>query len=149
MSPIEKSPQIVLGNLGSLITYKEVGKKHKYPVTEEEKSGGVSRCLGFLMQFDGKVYDATFGTVNVTPEQADTHNKLLDEAMIKGLKTCKIGQGNYFYLSGDRQTIKTFLGTHVATRVPDTKQLYHRDGMIFKCGRLSKSSSCEFFVRTA
>ena len=53
--------QPTLENLGSLIIYKDEGK---------------DRCLGYLMDFkDHGVYDATFGKVDVTPEQAKIHNK--------------------------------------------------------------------------
>jgi hypothetical protein len=83
MATTKQPPE--LENLGSLITIKDT-----------------NNCLGFLL--DGRehgIYDAEHGLVQVTSEQAATHNKLLSEALIKGLAGCKPGQGNYFYLKQD------------------------------------------------
>jgi len=92
-----------LQNKGSLITYKD---------------NGVDRCLGDLMHFKGRgVYDANFGRVDVTPEEAETHNRLLDNALIEGLANCEIGQWGTFYLSQDPLRIHTFNGTVVSERV--------------------------------
>jgi hypothetical protein len=96
--PRKKKPPR-LENLGSLITSKNRGK---------------DTCLGYLFYAsEHGVYDAAHGKVDVTPEQADVHNKLLDQALINGLDAhCEIGQGNTFYLREGR--IITWLATVIA-----------------------------------
>lgn len=96
MSEIESSKPIEreqLENLGSLVTIK-----------------GSNCCLGFLMTFGERgVWDAEYGKVPVTPEEATVHNALLSSATIKGLDTtCAVGQGAYFYYSNF--SLKTFIG---------------------------------------
>jgi hypothetical protein len=58
----------------------------------------VDFCLGYLYDATAqghRIYDAEFGAMNVTPEQAKIHNQLLDKAIVEGLDTtCEIGQGN-------------------------------------------------------
>jgi len=77
-----------LANLGSLITFGD----------EDHET-----CLGYLIHFKGKgVYDAEYGKVEVTPEQADAHNTLLDEALLKGLDSCEIGQRGMFYVDKNK-----------------------------------------------
>lgn len=101
-----------LENLGSLITYKL-------------EAGGEDHLLGHLMDFKERgVFDATFGKVEVTPEQAAAHNKLLDEALIEGLDNrCEVGQGGQFYCGGvygdpaKPLSVKTFTGVVLAERV--------------------------------
>jgi hypothetical protein len=97
-----------LENLGSLITYKL-------------EQGGEDHLLGSLMDFRERgVFDATFGKVPVTPEQAEIHNRLLDEALVEGLDNrCEVGQGGQFYMHGTPDStltlcVKTFTGTVVA-----------------------------------
>jgi hypothetical protein len=96
--PRKKNPPL-LENIGSLITYKHHGK---------------DTCLGYVFHTpEHGVYDAAHGKVDVTPEQAEIHNKLLDQALINGLDThCEVGQGGTFYLSDGQ--IKTWLGTVIA-----------------------------------
>lgn len=90
-----------LENLGSLITIKDT-----------------NNCLGYLMDFKDKGVYATHGKVDVSPEDASTHNRLLDEAMLKGLDdNCQVGQGGSFYTGQNdngRTVIKTFMGTLVS-----------------------------------
>ena len=92
-----------LENLGSLITYKD---------------GDADRALGYLMPFEGHgVYDPTFGKVAVSPEQAEIHNRLLDEALLSGLdRNCEIGMGGTFYAVKEvgRPVVKTWIGTLVS-----------------------------------
>lgn len=84
-----------LENLGSLITIRDA-----------------NCCLGYLFKHEGEVFDATLGLVPVNELDADTHNKLFDEIVLKGLDDqCEVGQGNYFYLRGGM--ITTWLGTVV------------------------------------
>lgn len=92
-------------NLGSLITIKN------------QKT-----CLGYLMVFaDRGVFDAEYGKVDVSPEHAETHNKLLDAAMLSGLDNrCEVGQTGTFYVkqtrtgTGTITEIRTWVGTVVA-----------------------------------
>ena len=92
-----------LENLGSLITI--------------EGNDADDACLGYLMDFkDQGVFDAEYGRVDVSPADASTHNKLLDEALLTGLDdSCKVGQHGTFYYVEDR--IQTFLGTVVSERI--------------------------------
>jgi len=123
-----------LENEGGLLTYQE---------------DGVNRCLGYLMHFpDHGVYDATLGLVNVTPEDAQKHNAIFDEMMVKGLdENCQVGQGNNFYVSGN--TVKTWLGTVLgeATKKRST-YTFTRKGMTFT-GKLPAGEEVAFFERVA
>lgn len=130
---------VVLENLGSLVTYKD---------------GEQDRCLGYLMHFTGHgVYDAALGRVEVTPEQADIHNKLLDGAMLKGLdENCRVGQGGSFYVGSieGRTAIKTFVGTVVSAQVTINGRslTFRRNGNIFR-GRMSNQHDLFNFRRVA
>ena len=103
-------------------------------------------CLGYLMNFPGHgVFDATCGQVDVTPEQAEEHNKVYDRAIMDGLDNCPVGRGGYFYFSpapGGAFVIKTFMGTLVgtATRKGKTKKILtmSRGDMVFE-GRLPRA----------
>lgn len=113
-----------LENLGSLITIAET-----------------NQCLGYLMPFlDHGVFDATYGRVDVTPEQAEVHNKLLSDAQIKGLlETCKVGQCGSFYLKPDG-TVTTFIGTVIGKREPGKKMVV--GGRTFRVKAHSDSDLC-------
>jgi hypothetical protein len=130
---------VVLENLGSLVTLKD---------------GEHDQCLGYLMSFAGRgVYDAALGRVEVTPEQADTHNRPLDEALLKGLdENCQIGQGGTFYVAKHEGGIamKTFLGTPVSADVSVNGQslTFRRKGKAFR-GRMSKRHDMFNFRRIA
>jgi hypothetical protein len=93
-------PTIVLENKGSLITYNKNGEKY---------------CLGSLMCFpEHGVFDPTHGKVDVTKEEAEAHNKLLDQALIDGLWKAEVGQwGTFYYKQG--KGITTFTGVVVAS----------------------------------
>jgi hypothetical protein len=89
-------------NIGSLITYRD-------------ENG--DRCLGYLMFSGHSVFDPCLGRVNVPPKDAETHNKLLDSALLRGLdENCAIGMRGSFYLGEQdgRLAIKTFLGALVS-----------------------------------
>ena len=122
-----------LENLGSLITIK-----------------GTNICLGPLMQFSGNgVFDATYGKVDVSAEEADAHNKAYDEASLKGLdESCQIGQGGTFYYNDKDRTVKTFNGTVVSifVRRSGTTITFGRKGKIFR-GRVQKEADCFNFRR--
>lgn len=111
---------------------------------------GETRCLGYLLASpEHGVFDAEYGKVDVTPEQAQEHNRVFDAACVKGLdETCQIGQGNTFYVNGDE--VATWLGTvlgkatHLGRRVTFT-----RNGRTFLSkGYAKKDGDPLFFTRT-
>jgi hypothetical protein len=111
--------------------------------------GTDNQCLGSLLEFPGHgIYDAYYGKVEVSKADADAHNKVLDEALIKGLdENCSLGQGGTFYAKGCK--ITTFLGTEVATGQLVGKTLtFERAGKTFR-GRISDQDSCFNFRRIA
>ena len=124
--------QTNLENLGSLITIADS-----------------NNCLGYLMNFPGHgIFDASLGKVDITPEQADIHNKLFDQALIKGLDTCQVGQGNMFYWGGN--CFKTFMGTVVSyavTRMGQSVTFMVKE-KTFR-GRLQKDADCFNFKRSS
>ena len=123
-----------LENIGGLFTY------------EDAEDAGVNRCLGYLLIVEGHVYDASAGKVEVSPEDAQKHNQVFDEMMVKGLdENCQVGEGNNFYVSGN--TVKTWLGTVLgeATKVRST-YTFTRKGMKFT-GNLPKGEEVAFFKR--
>lgn len=123
-----------LENKGSLITYK----------TDD----GEEVCLGSLINFPGRgVYDATLGLVEVSEDEMEVHNKLLDEALVKGLdENCRIGQGGTFYYIKDK--VSTFSGTLVSAAVTVKGQsiVFSRDGKSYR-GILQKNAECFNFKR--
>jgi hypothetical protein len=124
------------------------------PPSIRHKDGNEDRCLGYLMNFSGHgVYDASLGKVEVTPEQADTHNRLLDEALLKGLdENCQVGQGGSFYVGRHegRTVVRTFLGTLVSADVSVNGRslTFRRNAKTFR-GRLSKQHDLFHFRRVA
>jgi hypothetical protein len=78
----QKRPEIL--NRGSLMTYRD---------------NGTERCFGYLLEFAGHgIYEPTFGKLDVTSEEAKTHNELLSQAEINGLdNNCEVGMGGMFY----------------------------------------------------
>jgi len=131
------SKTIILENKGSLITYKD--------------TDGSDRCLGNLMHFEGHgTYDPSLGQVDVTKEDADKHNTALDTALIEGLKGCKVGQGNFFYLGHSPLSVRTFTGIEVtrSVTVNGTSVTFIVFNMTFK-GRTKKGYDCFNFTRTA
>jgi len=124
-----------LRHVGSLIT---VGKDH---------------CLGYLFVHEGRAYDAELGAVDVSEDDANTHNKLLDEAIVEGLdRNCTVGLGGTLYLkrpNGTPQVI-TWCGTVVSDDVTihGAVLTFRRRGMTFR-GRVRSSDDCFNFKRTA
>jgi hypothetical protein len=126
MAKHKTMPQIV--NNHGLLTYQNNG---------DEKP----TCLGFL--FSGPqhgIFDPELGGIEVTPEVADVHNKLLSQALIDGLDTCEIGQSAMFYLVGDPRggnplRITTWTGDLVADRlhnVSPRRYNFQRGGRWYK-----------------
>lgn len=87
------------------------------------------------------------GKIDIDSETAKTHNRVLDEALIKGLDdNCQVGQGGYFYLSsGD---IKTFSGLMVAAkpRIAGRVITFARNGKVYR-GHKRNDRDCFDFVR--
>lgn len=123
-----------LENLGSLITYDD-----KY---------GNTFLLGDLLVMEGKgVFDPILGKVDVTPEQAATHNRLMSEALIEGLDECPIGKGANFYFSKEKG-VHTWIGTVVAstyTRHGSCIFFYREDKRF--TAHLEEDSACIFVER--
>ena len=125
--PRKCPPLPKLDNIGSLITFED---------------GDRTCCLGYLMHFEGRgVYDPTYGRVEVSPEDADEHNRLLDKGMVEGLDNqCEVGQGNCFYVSfaDGRWMVRTFTGTLISNRVRVVMKprgmyfIFARDGRKFR-----------------
>jgi hypothetical protein len=84
---------------------------------------GTNNCLGYLMDFKDKgVYDVEYGRMDVTPEDADRHNKLFDEMLINGLDdNCEVGQCGTFYIDNPPTRVTTFLGTLVSADLTVTR----------------------------
>jgi len=115
--------------------------------------GSTNCCLGDLLHFEGKTFCPNNGLVPVTKEQADTHNRALDQAKLEGLdKNCEVGMCGTFYFDG--KNVKTFLGTqvnegHVVSSGEKRKTIYfNRKGKKFK-GILRKDGDYFTAVRTA
>jgi hypothetical protein len=121
-------------NFGSLITIK-----------------GTNNCLGDLMYLTGHgIFDATYGRVDVTPEEATAHNTCLDTAKLEGMdKNCEIGKGAFFYYTKP-QLITTFIGTTVCSgrdiSVNGSSITFVRAGKTYR-GRLPKDSQAFNFKR--
>lgn len=88
----ETAPPEIL-HKGSLMLFKEL-------------KGEKDVCVGYLADFKEKgIFEPTVGKVDVTPEEAQTHNKCLTAALLKGLdESCKVGQGGSFYIGKDEKT---------------------------------------------
>ena len=112
-------------------------------------------CLGALWYAEGHgCYDPTYGRVDVTKEEAEIHNRELDQAMLAGLDNqCQVGQGAMFYAHPypkDLWDIKvtTFNGTYVAFAKRHGKREleFTRAGRLF-VGRIRKDADCVWFKR--
>lgn len=108
-------------------------------------------CLGYLMNFAGHGVFSPDGKVEVTPEQAEIHNKLLAEAEIEGLDNrCEVGMAGTFYLgiTDGVKAVKTFTGTTVTTdvTVKGKSITFRRHGRVYR-GREMKNAECFNFRR--
>ena len=134
--PRRRQPPEVL-NRGSLLTCQEHGRE---------------RCLGYLFEFPGRgIYEPTFGKLDVTPEEAKTHNWLLSQGEIDGLDNhCAVGVGGMFYTrqAGSQTVIVTWLGQEVSreVRVKGCVLTFRRKGMTFR-GRLRREQDAFGFRR--
>lgn len=120
-----------LENVGSLITT------------------GDGHCLGYLFDFSGHGVYSPEGKVEITKEQAGTHNRLLAEAEIKGLdENCQVGQGGTFYWS-PKAGVTMWTGVKVADYTLNPSQTvltFKRNGKVYR-GRLQKDANCFNFKR--
>ena len=130
-----KSPTIL--NRGSLLTYQDNGHEC---------------CFGYLFEFpEHGIYEPAFGKLDVTSEEAQTHNQLLSQAEIEGLDNhCAVGMGGTFYTKKvhDHAVVITWLGTEVSrdVRLRGDVLTFQRKGMNFR-GRLRKDEDCFGFKR--
>ena len=78
---------------------------------------GRERCFGYLFEFAGHgIFEPTFGKLEVTSEEAKTHNRLLSQGEIDGLDHhCAVGMGGMFYTrkTEGRTVVVTWLGDEV------------------------------------
>lgn len=110
--------------------------------TEEGKG-----CLGYLLIVPDKgIFDAHYGQVQVSEEEAKKHNLIFDRMNITGLDQCPIGKGGFFYLDGKKVT--TFLGTVVSKKYLkiNNKILFNRGSMTFE-GESAPDGNSTFFFR--
>lgn len=105
-------------------------------------------CLGYLFEFPGRGIYSPEGKVDVTKAEADAHNRLLDEMLVKGLdENCQVGQYGTFYLKGDK--VITWMGMFVAPAIRHGNSVtFTRNGKTYR-GRLQKDADCFNFRRTA
>ena len=122
---------------GSLMTYRDKGKE---------------RCLGYLMEFpEHGIFEPTFGRLQVSSEEAKTHNQLLSRAETEGLdNNCAIGMGGMFYAKkqNGQTVVATWLGEEISRDVQVRGSLitFRRKGMTFR-GRLRDNEDCFYFKR--
>jgi hypothetical protein len=111
---------------------------------------GANTCLGDLWASgEHGTWDPNFGLVPVDAEEAEAHNKALDEARIKGLdEGCKVGQCGSFYFDRKAKQVRTFSGAVVeaAVRVAGETVTFERKGRVFR-GRLRKHEDWFIFKR--
>ena len=130
--------QSELKSIGSLITYCD---------------GGEETTLGYLRVRDCGIFDDTIGLVNISVEDATTHNALLDEAFFKDLdENCAIGQhGTVFHAIGDGKIkVKTWCGTIVSEDAHKVGNVlvFTRNKMVFR-GIVHTDAGCFTFKRVA
>lgn len=134
-----KTKKLQLDHVGSLICLK-----------------GTHDLLGYMMEFEGKVFEPTYGAVPVSPDDAKTHNECMTKALIAGLDKCEIGRGGSFYHSVENglDCVRTFTGELVAGgRDADTYAssaggtiTFTRNGLTFE-GDLDHGGSLFYFER--
>jgi len=132
----KRQPPEIL-NRGSLLTYPDNGQE---------------RCFGYLFEFPGHgIFEPTFGKLEVTPEEARNHNRLLSHGEIEGLdKHCAIGMGGLLYTRqvASHTLVATWLGEEVSREVQVRSSVitFTRKGMTFR-GRLHHDEDCFRFKR--
>ena len=135
MKSRKRPPQTL--NRGSLLTYQDNGRQ---------------RCFGYLFEFPGHgIFEPTFGKLEVTSEEAKTHNQLLSQGEIDGLDNhCVAGMGGMFYTrqAEGHTIVTTWLGEEVSREVQIRGNVltFRRKGMTFR-GRLRREEDCFGFKR--
>ena len=135
MKTPRKPPEIL--HRGSLMTYRDHGRE---------------RCLGYLFEFPGHgIFEPNFGKLEVTAEEAKTHNRWLSQGEIAGLdQHCAVGMGGTFYTrrAQSRTIVVTWLGEEVSreVRVKGSVLTFRRKGMTFR-GRLRREQDAFGFRR--
>ena len=113
---------------------------------------GQERCLGYLFAFPGHgIFEPNFGKLEVTAEEAKTHNRWLSQGELEGLdQHCAVGMGGLFYTRKmDGQTrVVTWLGEEVSRNVQVHGNVitFQRKGMGFR-GRLRQQEDSFGFKR--
>jgi hypothetical protein len=108
-------------------------------------------CLGFLVVHEGRSYDGEYGLVEVSAEEAEMHNSRLSAALVAGLDTCEVGQGNVFYVrpTNGGYTLMTWTGESVgACELGAGKILMVRNGRRFE-GAWKSGDGQTFLERVA
>ena len=104
-------------------------------------------CVGYLFDFGGHGIFSPDGAMQVTKEQAETHNGLLAQAELDGLdKNCEVGQYGTFYFA--KGQVQTWTGVLVSSDVICKGQsvTFRRNGKVYR-GRLQKYADCFNFRR--
>src|SRR4029079_6595596 len=128
-------PEIL--NRGSLMTYQD---------------NGAERCFGYMFEFPGPgVFEPSVRTLDVSPEEAKTHNQFLSQGEIEGLdKNCTVGLGGMFYTRKDNGTtsVAAWWVQEVSREVQVRGRVltFMRKGMTFR-GRLHREEDCFSFKR--
>lgn len=104
--------------------------------------------LGYLFCFNGQGTFSPDGKVEISPEQADKHNKCLSMLEIQSLdKCCEIGQkGTFYFIKGK---VTTWSGELVSeqVKVKGKSITFVRNGKVY-AGILQKNADCFNFKRT-
>ena len=135
MKSKRRTPEIL--HRGSLMTYQDNGRE---------------RCFGYMLHFAGHgVYEPTFGRLDVSPVEAQQHNRLLSQAELEELdNNCAVGLGGMFYTkkAEGRTVVVTWIGQEVsqAVEIKGSVLTFRRNGMKFR-GRLREREDCLWFKR--
>ena len=118
-------------HLGSLITIK-----------------GTDRCLGYLFHAEGHGVFDPIGRHDIDPKYVEPHNKALSQAEIKGLdENCQVGQGATFYLTDDKQSVRTWHGDIVSVLKGKRPLQFVLKGKVFQGERSGGSNDTSIFFK--
>jgi hypothetical protein len=121
-----------------------LGLRNDHGLFINERSNTV---VGYLFNSPGYGIYSTEGKIEVTAEQADTHNRLLSRGEILGLdENCQVGQRGTLYTRA--RSVITWAGELVSNDVTINGQVitFRRNGKVFQ-GRLQKHAGCFNFRR--
>lgn len=107
--------------------------------------------LGYLMHFpEHGTFDANLGLVDVTKDEANTHNNIMETMLVEGLDKCPVGSGGIFYhdMKNYRPVVQTFLGQTISddASIKLTVIRFTRKGMVFQ-GTPQTDSNAFFAIR--